>query len=378
MDCDNKFEKICFCCLTEDGDMKDMLHEVFTFAEKKMKIQFVESYTICAGIEQSKIDNTVALICLTCEDKLRASYEFRELCRTSYRIHKEKTTGLVSNKDVVLVEIKNELPSDGEEMDFVYDNSSKKSSHNFSQVFVKEKDQLAAVPRVKKTGVKRPKATKPEYKIPKVEQPMVESENDDAPFDHKPTKKYKPLKSKKPKVEAVADSGLNESNFEANYICYHCDIFLPTHAQYLMHRESQHMSGNGFLRLDRICNICGDNVKGYIKHIEDCHKDYKPNTCNSCPTRYQSQNELKMHLVTHLNLSATHECLGCMEKFSKYRKSCLLLVSNYKLLLTSRNRNQSSKSRFHKETHRSSVPLSVLWARLQPLSTVARPLSGTA
>jgi hypothetical protein len=297
MDYDQKFEQICFCCLTEVGQMKDMLHEVFTIAEKRVKIQFIESYTICAGIDESQIDGPSAYICLNCESKLRASYEFRDLCRTSFRILKDRT-----NLATDLVEIKHEMGSDGEEVLFVYNNSGKESAHTLSQVYIKENDPMtSAGPRTSKL--------------------KTEAKEEDADFSCRSAKKSGRLNQTEEKtVDIVAAKKRRKCDVlgmnEAKFICYYCDKFLPTHEKYVEHCENEH-PGDGLLQLNRTCNICGDDVKGFNKHIADLHKDYKPNTCNMCPLKYQTQHELKFHLATHLDIPVTFECVDCKEKFSE-------------------------------------------------------------
>jgi hypothetical protein len=284
MDSDNKYEQICFCCLSEDGPMKNMLNEVFTFPDKKIKVQFVESYSVCIGIVQSEIDESSSNICYNCESKLKESYEFRELCRSSYRTQKANTDGLIT-------EIKCEIEPEYQVTEFCHD------ENYFTQVYVTEKnDSPSSISRTTKrekaeekeetkkgskrarlskkvdSAEKKPKSTKEnkketttksETKPVKTEKrakrtkPTTskqkrnekqktlvknESDDDDSHFDNNEENEWQgPSKAvKKVKLDITSDSNMDEVNMEANYICYHCDMFLPTHNAYIVHRDSLH------------------------------------------------------------------------------------------------------------------------------------------
>jgi hypothetical protein len=340
---EHKFENICFCCLTEEGQLKNMMDEIFVTT--KVKVQFVEGYTVCSGIAPD-VESTKN-ICLTCADKLKSSYEFRELCRTSYQTLKERSEMMITE---LFVNVKHEIPSDNEE-DFVYSSSKKEGkTDQFNQVYVRDTyDNGSPSKRPKKTVPSKTLKPEPCHSItPDTdEKPSLKAEHtvvdDDDQSNHdsfpsadesdcevevkvKPKRRYRVKKKVKPEkvlkkrrfdIKKVP-VGVDASNLDANFICHHCDIFLHSHNDFLTHRE-QHMIGHAYQKLHRKCNLCNVETKFYIKHLEEFHKDYKPNTCNYCTKgRFQTPSELKSHLFSHVKCEPTHSCLACKEKFSKY------------------------------------------------------------
>jgi hypothetical protein len=119
-----EINKICRCCLSENGRMKNMLEEYFQFP-KRHKIHLIDGYSTCTGIEQN-IDQSSSNICEPCETKLTISYEFREQCRISNQ---------ALLKDDLLPVVKLETLSD-EDPNIVYNDSTSQHSQHFNQVFV--------------------------------------------------------------------------------------------------------------------------------------------------------------------------------------------------------------------------------------------------
>jgi KRAB domain-containing zinc finger protein len=262
-----KLANICFCCLTENGQFKNMTEEAFISSQ--IKVQFVEGYTICSGISPSTDDEPTINICCTCEYKLKLSYEFRELCRTSYKTLTDRTA---------VVDVKREVVSDSEDavIETVYLRDSFTEKH---------------------TNEKAP---------PKIEDDVDSMSSDDL---------YDPTEwSKSDKIKLIPE-GTSVANVEAHFVCYHCDQVLKTHNEFVKHRN-QHTVGKRHGSLRRVCNLCQADVSSYYKHIGECHKDYRPNVCIYCAKgRYQLASELKTHLATHVKGEPSHQCLSCQEKF---------------------------------------------------------------
>jgi hypothetical protein len=325
---EKKFVNICFCCLTEEGLLKDMLNEMFR------TIDFVECYTVCSGIvpDYASTKN----ICSTCEEKLKSSYQFRELCRQSYQTLKDKTE-FVPN---LYVNVKHEVASDNEN-DFVYDSSSKKVGKNlktrqFTQVYVRDLNEEPLKTSAPVTNA----PTQPETASKKaaVDEILLKAEDDveeddikeDIPKKAKPTRSVKRrgvkvVKSvRKAKVtkekptQKLPHPDLDVEDMESKFTCYHCEIPSRTYNEFLQHRNTAHKVGNKFQSYKRICLLCNTEVKNFVEHISDIHKDYRPCICSYCKKgRYQTPLELRSHLNRHLINKAAHECLSCTEKFSK-------------------------------------------------------------
>jgi Zinc-finger associated domain (zf-AD) len=328
MDSDNKFDKICFCCLTEEGQLKNMLDEVLL--STKIKIQFVEGYTICSGI--SPDTSTLKNICQNCEEKLKTSYAFRELCRASYQTLKERSSLIAE----MCVDVKHEVASASENDDYVYDifdEEVKSDPCQFNQVFVKDiSDQVPAKRKKKSTTKRHSKKHALQENDPTNATPLKSEQTDDSDVSvrvkRKPKvakrskrKEARPEKVKrfKPEPPPAEDTAVMESTF----VCYYCDAVMQTHNDFQKHR-TEHMIRNSYPSINRVCNICQEDVKHYVKHILDCHKDYRPNTCHYCTAgKFQNPCDLKNHLSFHLSCEPSHECLACKEKFSK---NCVLSI----------------------------------------------------
>jgi hypothetical protein len=350
---DNTFTNTCRCCLTEEGKMKNMSNLMFEEADKKIKILFLEGYTICSGIDLNSDHNEIMCrgICKTCEDKLKASYEFRVLCHYSAKVLKER-----ADADM---EVKEELLSDNEDNDqnFVYQDFeqklSDKLSQQFSQVFVRDKTKVIVAAKNKENKPNSKADMKTEGIILKpstVEETVVnilpnpvneeqpttfkveiekdesnESSHEDTHHAEDSDDEDKPLaivvakNGKRKKKIAKTEKPLfnvDVESMEANYMCYYCDTYLSTHNEYVKHREN-HMADRSSHRLERKCNICDEQVQGYFTHIEEKHREYRPNTCKICTKgKYQSPNDLKHHLYTHTLVSIS-KCLSCNKDFSK-------------------------------------------------------------
>jgi hypothetical protein len=174
METSNRINKICRCCLSENGRMKNMLEEYFKLS-KRRKIHLIDGYSTCTGIEQN-IDQSSSDICEPCETKLTISYEFREQCQTSNQAFLKRL------EDELLTVVKLETLSD-EDPDIVYNDSASQQSHHFNQVFV----------------VKGNKTVKAEPKIPgiKTEEVVIKSDL----LESKSSKRRKPNRKVKQESE---------------------------------------------------------------------------------------------------------------------------------------------------------------------------------
>jgi hypothetical protein len=252
------FDKICFCCLSEAEIMENMLDKSIILLNGS---SIIEGYTVCSGIVPEF--ESAKKICSMCQQKLYSSFEFRELCQASYQTLKQKTD--------LLVDVKYE--------DDVSDTANDEVVP-ISKVFFKS-DQMI------------------DYAGPKTK--------------HCRKKTYK---SKKMPLDIPED--VDASDLESDFVCFHCDINLPTHREYVKHYE-QHKRGNAYAPIHRTCDICQEDTKRYTKHIIEQHKDYKPFKCKFCVKAYQTPGELKGHLKSHATTKfANHECMTCHEKFSEY------------------------------------------------------------
>jgi hypothetical protein len=290
MNSDNKFDKICLCCLTEEGQMKNIQNEL-PASVLLLKIQLAEGYQLCTGISLDTIGEPTdkKMICHQCEEKLKSSIEFRELCQASYQTLKEKKADIIPD---LCLDVKHEVLSDDEHEIVVEKNSSL-----FTEVYVKNEFTVGSASIVpgSSTG-----------------------------SQVKPKKNY--YNSKKPVVEVPND--VDASDLESDYMCLRCDIVLPTHREYLKHFKG-HKTGNGIPRIHKVCDICQVFTKRYTRHIFEQHKDYKPYKCKYCVKSFQLPGHLRSHLASHaVSKAPSHECLTCHEKFSKYIYSnCQLTVS---------------------------------------------------
>jgi hypothetical protein len=260
--------QICRCCLAEEDSIR------------KMTRADLDNYTACSGLNFNA--EQALLICLVCANKLQGFCEFRALLLASHQ-------ALVNRLDN---DVKEEVESEGEPA-LVYQDEPQ----SFSQVFVQDK--------------------RPEKKPPSI----VKSETgDDVHLDHADSCSDE---DDKPLAVVVASHkrdkpllNVDVEHIEAQFMCFYCDAVISTHALYVKHRE-EHMADRSSHRLERKCTLCGEYVTGYFTHIEEKHRDYKPNVCLICPRgKYQSANDLKHHLVTHTQV-ATSRCLSCNKNFSQ-------------------------------------------------------------
>jgi hypothetical protein len=107
-----------------------------------------------------------------------------------------------------------------------------------------------------------------------------------------------------------------EATLEAEYMCYHCDRIFSTYIKYVNHRET-HKKSKGYSSIKRVCNLCELPVEGYIQHLIDQHKKYRPNKCSQCKYSSNNQYSLVQHMVKHLT-KKTFQCRACNEMYSKY------------------------------------------------------------
>jgi hypothetical protein len=223
---------------------------------------------------------------------MKSSYEFRVLCRASYETLKEKTDFFPD----LFVDVKYE-ESDNEN-EIVYNNLSEGEQQQaepgtFNEVFIKNEhikfDNKAATLGKRKISKSKRDQKKTRKKTNKIVKTLI-----------------------------VVPEDVDASDLESDFVCFHCDIILPTHREYLKHYE-QHKIGNGYPRIHRVCDICQENTKAFTRHIMEQHKDYKPFKCKYCVKGYQTPGELKAHLSAHASGDyASHECMTCHETFSKY------------------------------------------------------------
>jgi Zinc-finger associated domain (zf-AD) len=119
-----EIHKICRCCLQQTRRTLNMLEECFNATEKS-KTKLINGYLACSGLSPKHVAPATANICEPCKTVLEIAYEFRELCRKSNRVYfqhlmtpeESKTVapeadcyGLPPIRDVVLTEIKEEIP----------------------------------------------------------------------------------------------------------------------------------------------------------------------------------------------------------------------------------------------------------------------------
>jgi hypothetical protein len=297
------------------------------FQSSEIKIPFVEGYTVCSGIVPDP--ENAKKICFACELKLQSSYKFRELCRASYQTLKDKTE-LVA----MYVHVKHEIPSDNE-MEFSNDNLGKKGDKKtkarpFSQVYVR--DVNLELPKTRKST--RKSSIKPNSSLlPKdvvnenvlLKEEKIEDDNKDivvstkkvrGPYRQKvPGQRLKRAK-REPKLKKQPPPVLKVADMDSNFQCPHCDTVLRTYNEFLKHREANHKVGGLFQNLSRVCGLCNTEVKQFVEHIAESHKDYRPCFCNYCDKgKFQTPVELRAHMYSHLCCEATHECLSCHDMF---------------------------------------------------------------
>jgi hypothetical protein len=106
-----------------------------------------------------------------------------------------------------------------------------------------------------------------------------------------------------------------EASLTAEYVCFHCDEPFPTFLTYIGHRES-HRRTKGFTTINRTCPLCNQYVEGYVQHLTEQHKQYRPNKCQKCKFSTLNQYQLVQHMVKHLT-QKTLQCRACNEMYSE-------------------------------------------------------------
>jgi hypothetical protein len=119
----------------------------------------------------------------------------------------------------------------------------------------------------------------------------------------------------KPAIEREVFSDENTSaanaddvthDMEAEFVCYVCDKILNTYRLLKDHRAEHHQ-----VLINRVCNLCSEQTdKGYMKHVVEKHRDYKPQSCRLCSKKFQLACQLKNHLFNHVD-GKKFKCFGC-------------------------------------------------------------------
>jgi hypothetical protein len=102
---DIKTDNICRCCLQEKNALKNM-GQIILVNSKQTKITLFEGYKICSGIELIS-QASHKDICQKCEDFLKISFEFRQLCRDSNDTLQERSGMINDVKTETLSDIEN-------------------------------------------------------------------------------------------------------------------------------------------------------------------------------------------------------------------------------------------------------------------------------
>jgi Drought induced 19 protein (Di19), zinc-binding len=256
---------VCRCCFAyEDGppDFKEMKHEPIT---ENSPLQISDFLVLFTGIELDGHQGAMH-ICPVCEVKLRDAFEFREF--------------------VIATNIK------CEDEFVIKDEPDSQNDARFSEVYLSEEQMyMEPVVEVEKVNSPSRKKRKPNKAEPETVVDELEPE----------------------KSEDLPDSGLNEDamDIESNYMCPVCDEIIKTYRLLKNHRTSEHGKGVH----NRLCPVCQQQTeKGYLKHIVEMHKDYKPQTCAFCSRGFQHAFKLNNHLCTHIE-GKKFKCLGCNEAY---------------------------------------------------------------
>jgi hypothetical protein len=134
---DIKTDNCCRCCLQEKSALKNM-GQIVLVNSKQTNITLFEGYKICSGIELIS-QASYTDICQKCENFLKISFEFRQLCRDSNDTLQERSGMIDDVKTETLSDIE-----DNEQESIVYSvykaPRSKAGKHNKQmfqhQVFV--------------------------------------------------------------------------------------------------------------------------------------------------------------------------------------------------------------------------------------------------
>jgi Zinc-finger associated domain (zf-AD) len=265
----SEMETICRCCLAEDKPVRSMV--------SNNQEPLLNYHHQLSNVELD-VDKDLANICEECADQLKGFWSFRQLVIDSNQKFNERLAQLLAVKEEELSD------NDGE---IVYETSVEQ----ISQVFVQDNN---------------PRTSKAKTTI--VEESLDYDNHNDA------EESFQNESAEESDQETVP---VDVSTIEAVYLCFYCDGVLSTHKDYVQHRDD-HIKERSSNRLNRRCHLCDEDVVGYFRHLEDKHRDYRPNICKLCPNgRFQSQNSLKNHLHSHTDTSI-YKCLACKKTFSEF------------------------------------------------------------
>jgi Zinc-finger associated domain (zf-AD) len=313
---------VCQCCLAEDRKMKSMTDHLVV--AKKSRVTISSCYSACSGVNLSQSQLEIPRnICKPCEKILIKAYEFRELCQESDRLLQERF-GL-------LTEVKKETVSDEEvEKEYLYAESKpdpEQPSQVFNQVFLRNQPEVALNEAVIKIEDDLPDPT-PEKddtkEVPENLEAVKAPESDDNGIeDYEPepatatSDEMDDVKEhNEPKGERKKYENLEVDELNGKFLCYQCDLVLHSIREYREHRKMCLET-----RKKQSCKMCNETVKGYKRHLEEKHKDYKPFECGTCNAKYANFNSLRIHLYYHTKRKTFH----CMAKWCGLRFRKLVL-----------------------------------------------------
>jgi hypothetical protein len=239
MNMDMKIDKICRCCLREPkSKMKTMLDPF-----NNSKTTFLESYTLCSGINLQP-ETSCKQICNKCENKLKISYEFRELCHKSHQILQDIADD---------TEIKTEVLSDNDEvndMEIVFSEGNGKLIH---QVFVHDVEQ----PRPDDVKIEEQPAEEEEKIVVEPDEGSDGGHDDEMGMDYedeeddvvvskvkvelgkvKVDMEEKTRAANQEETESATDSVISSYILEGNFVCEICDAMVNTSRELNEHKKS--------------------------------------------------------------------------------------------------------------------------------------------
>jgi hypothetical protein len=337
----------CQCCLREEGSMLS--------AEMKL----LDRFKSITGLDLFEFAGSKK-ICEDCAQNLKISCDFLELCHTSQRILRERQS--------IFVDVKQEQSESDEEPLIVYRKSAIQDQKTFTQVYVKNNNR---------SEESKSDATTKLIELDEEEKNDSGENNDydenDATTDMEETITEKQIQN------STTDPVNDVSKMEANYMCYHCDQFLPTHSDYVLHRENHVRGDLGTIearKISRNCYVCQKYVNFYVKHLEDEHKNFRPNSCKQCKRSFISQLGLKNHLFVHVEQS-TFLCLGCDKKFSEFITRQLFELCNKRFCFNFRKLCTSAKSSGEGQAFRTPLSLSELRSGLRKVLATSRTFPKT-
>jgi hypothetical protein len=251
METEVKLDSICRCCLQQNSDLKNMLKEMF-IPKNESKITLLEGYTICSGLEL-KSENNYKSICSKCEENLKISFGFRQLCRDSNEI-------LLDRADVK-TEVLSDTEDNGQD-NFVYSEHHEKSNKSQTyrhQVFVKAAaNEIISIPTINiKSEEKssKPEVTKDPESIgvaiilkEELQEMVKMDESDDDTHQDPDLDDDDDVKDRKNAVvaEQSGDENLDTFLLEGNYACPLCQLVLNNFREFKSHRKT-HLWDSGKL-----------------------------------------------------------------------------------------------------------------------------------